>query len=482
MTTAWRRTRAAKWPGGLLVLSALAMIAPAVARAADGGQEPPALAGAAAAAPEAVPQLPGRNFAGDLALPFDPRAPRVDLPKAPRLYSYSLRNDTAADIPGPVPYGKLLWYSARDLLRTSGVTAIRDEVGRAKAVYSLVARYTAHGGQTMEVRVFRDPLKFLVEYGEGPCHAAATAQAELMELAGLRSRVWWLSGHVVPETYAGGAWRLFDPDQKVYFAAKSGRGRIYGVEDLLADPRRFEGPVYFSGAAGRYPDSSREIYLSTGDNGHFDAEKNGGGTRFDYALRPGEKIVFTNFNWGRYFEPPAYPGKPRRYYNGYFEYAADPGRLRAGPGAAVSAAGTGFEIRSSSAGAPAAVELDFASPFPVVGGAVRALVEEKEGDLSLELAVSTAAGRLSFAAAAGANNFEWDKGLAVPGPFPAFAYTLRIKLSPGGRARLSGLTVITDFQYGRLALLDLGAGRNDFNVYFPDGVPRGLPGEVLAGF
>lgn len=473
--TGWRRAETAKWRGGLLALSLLTIISPAVA------QEPPALAGAAAAADEAVPQLPGRDFSRDLALPFDTRAPRVDLPKAPRLYSYSLRNDTAADIPGPVPYGKLLWYSARDLLRTSGAAAIRDEVERAKAVYSLVARHTAHGGQTMGVRVFRDPLKFLVEYGEGPCHAAATAQAELMELAGLRSRVWWLSGHVVPETYAGGAWRLFDPDQKVYFAA-AGRGRIYGVEDLLADPRRFDGPVYFSGAAGRYPESSREIYLSTGDNGHFDAEKNGGGTRFDYALRPGEKIVFTNFNWGRYFEPLAFPGTPRRYYNGYFEYAADPARLRAGPGAAVSAAGAGFEIRNSSAGAPAALELDFASPFPVVGGAVRAFVEEKEGDLSFELAVSTAAGRLSFAAAAGGNNFEWDKGLAEPGPFPAFAYTLRIKLSPGGRARLSGLTVITDFQYGRLALLGLGAGRNDFNVYFPDGVVRGLPGEVLAGF
>lgn len=470
----------------LLALALLGPLSPA-ARCADGRLNPGlntdsrTTAGSAGAI---VPVQPGREIRYDLALAFDPGAPSVSLRERPRLYAYSLVNRSDRDVPGPVPYRKYLWVSVPDLFRTAGFNGIHDELKLAKAIHAFVSEYTVQGGQVMEAGVFRDPLKYLVHYGEGICHASATAQAVLMELAGLRSRIWWLSGHVVPETFAGGAWRLLDPDHKKYFYAKNDRDAVYSVEDLAADRRRFDRYVsVYGGASGAYPGSNREIYLSTGDNLHFDAVKSGADTAFRYTLRPGEKIVFTNFNWGRYVRSSVFTGAPLHYYNGYFEYAADPSRIRAGEHMAVSGAGGKLELRNEGESEPGYAEIAFASPFPVVGGAVRASLSEKEGEVSFVLAAPSGSETLSFFPVEGENRFDWDSGLQSPGPFPAFSYTFRIKLSPGGRVRLSGLSVITDFQYGRLALLELGKGKNSFKVNFPDGVTAGhFLGEVLAAY
>ncbi|MBU2573371.1 MAG: hypothetical protein KKH28_04765 [Elusimicrobia bacterium] len=411
-----------------------------------------------------------RDIKYDESFRLNMREPDLRLPRQPRLYAYEIRNRGDKAAGGPVIYKKYLWNSVPGLLRTAGFGGIRDEIDRAKAIYKFLLPYHLHDSPPMEGEGEHDLAAYLAWYGYGLCDDAAGAEAALMELAGLRSRIWSLSGHVVAEAFAGGAWRLFDPDNRIYFHAKNDRRSIYGVEELAVRRDRFD--HYTSdlwGKGGLYPESHKDIFQTTRDNKISSQTPFKSGTVLDYRLRPGEKIVFTNFNWGKYYMPRFQSGPLKRYYNGYFEYPADAAQMRGGGSVVLSRAGSGLGISNESVSETGYVKLDFASPFPIVGGGVSAAVEKKAGNAWLIIFDQNGGKALSFALKEGENHFDWSNSWDTWQMSPIFAYTLGIKLLPGSQIGVSGLSVRTEFQFGRLALLDLLKGDNRFHAYFPDG-------------
>lgn len=70
--------------------------------------------------------------------------------------------------------------------------------------------------------------------GNGQCDDLAFALYRIWGLMGFQSRIWNLGGHVVPEVFTGGKWKLYDPSYQVYYLNR--KGEIAGVEELSSDP------------------------------------------------------------------------------------------------------------------------------------------------------------------------------------------------------------------------------------------------------
>jgi hypothetical protein len=75
-----------------------------------------------------------------------------------------------------------------------------------------------------------DPLLLINSVGWGFCDDVAAAFAYLVRAAGFESRVWGLSGHVVPEVMVNNSWAMYDPDLAVYY--RTAEGSTAAVADL----------------------------------------------------------------------------------------------------------------------------------------------------------------------------------------------------------------------------------------------------------
>lgn len=108
--------------------------------------------------------------------------------------------------------------------------------------------------------------------GRGQCDDLATFLSYLWRKLGYESRVWELGGHVVPEVFVKGKWRLFDPSYQVYYT--NADSQIVGVEELGKDPKLITNPIrknsvrnpdVISVAKG-YSKISEHLYRTTEDN------------------------------------------------------------------------------------------------------------------------------------------------------------------------------------------------------------------------
>ena len=86
-----------------------------------------------------------------------------------------------------------------------------------------------------------DPLILVNSIGWGLCSHVSGAYVSIAREAGLQSRVWALSEHVVPEVFVNGRWHMYDPDLAVCYLGRD--GEVAGVEDLVADPALISAPV-----------------------------------------------------------------------------------------------------------------------------------------------------------------------------------------------------------------------------------------------
>lgn len=79
-----------------------------------------------------------------------------------------------------------------------------------------------------------DPLLALNSVGYGYCDDVSAVLAIIWHWMGYESRVWDLRGHVVPEVWVDGKWKMFDPDYGIYYFDRD--GEISTVESLSQDP------------------------------------------------------------------------------------------------------------------------------------------------------------------------------------------------------------------------------------------------------
>jgi hypothetical protein len=84
-----------------------------------------------------------------------------------------------------------------------------------------------------------DPLKLFNSLEYALCGGTNGALANLFSLAGLKSRVYNLQGHVVAEVFYQQAWHMFDADRNVFFTGE--KGEIASVEYISKHPEIIEG-------------------------------------------------------------------------------------------------------------------------------------------------------------------------------------------------------------------------------------------------
>jgi hypothetical protein len=394
-----------------------------------------------------------------------PLAPTIQLPIDEPFthYRYELTNISDRTLVAPILFQQDRWDSAEALVAQAGFKAIPDEVDRAIAIWRYVCERRVFGDPPTEGSEEHDVLKFLGIYGYGFCDDTARAVATLGELSGLRGRVWSLDGHVVAEVMAGGRWRMLDADQQAYFHRAGAPQDLLGVEELAADRSTFDHCISFDGV-NQYSQKFMDCFLTRENN-----ELDQAGTsehRLQPVLRAGERMALTNYNWGNYFLG-KYPTPPPRFYNGSFTYAFHPSHLSSGVGKIAAEQFEGGHRLSNQGSETATATLEFAYPFPIVGGAIHwdltvkgnagLRVEDREHD------------RIIFADFAKASKVNLDRFTSVLTSSPTYRYTVTLNLEPGAIVELRKFEVVSDFQFAPLALVNLRPGANEFHAYFPEG-------------
>jgi len=162
-----------------------------------------------------------------------------------------------------------------------------------------------------------DPLVLVNSIGFGFCDDVANAMAVIAREKGMPSRVWWLSGHVVPELYGEGVWRMFDSDLAVFYRKLN--GDVASVEDLSLDPGLVTAPIDpvrpDAETANAYWEEVADIYSSTWNNRVEDVSFEGSSRLHGrVVLPPGARVVYPG-RWaaplagseaGVVFDAPAY--------------------------------------------------------------------------------------------------------------------------------------------------------------------------------
>jgi transglutaminase-like putative cysteine protease len=411
-----------------------------------------------------IPTFPTRDLSFSQRATF-PLAPTIQamLPAAFTQFRYELVNKSARDQPAPILFQKDRWDTVTDLVASAGFLSIPDEIDRAAAIWRYVCARRVFGEPVTEGDEEHDVIKFLALYGYGFCDDSARAVATLAEQSGLRARVWELHGHVVAEIFANGHWRMFDADQQAYFHQADAPRDILGVEELAADRQAFSHMVSARGGSV-YLEKFLNCFLTRQDN-----EIVRGGTvehRIRPILRGGERMVFTNYNWGRYFLG-KYPTRPPRFLNGFFQYVLRATDLTAERGLVIEPTESGCRLSNSGAHL-ATAELLLRSDLPIVGGSIHGEATMTKGRAKARITDSENACKAEVELS-GDWHFDLDHFVGVLTHAPTYASTLAFILEPGAVLELRNVTIIRDFQFAPLALLALQPGANEIHAYFPEG-------------
>ncbi|WP_417393975.1 transglutaminase-like domain-containing protein [Gimesia chilikensis] len=133
-----------------------------------------------------------------------------------------------------------------------------------------------------------DPVKFLNVYGYGFCDDCASNFAVLARKAGVRSRTWGLSGHVVAEAFYDGKWHMFDPDHEVFY--RNDQGVIASVEELAQHPELItKTPLDPIGSPSQ---AIARLYTTTADNRPSERKPAIRDSNLAPTLEPGDRLEF----------------------------------------------------------------------------------------------------------------------------------------------------------------------------------------------
>lgn len=304
---------------------------------------------------------------------------RVSLPRGVLNRSVTIAN-AGTDLvvhPRLVANGRRNWFSSADILAGLIIPGMSDRE-KAVAIWRFLVDSRYHDAPAHKDIEMHDPVRFLNVYGYGFCDDSAVNFMVLAEQAGLKARVWGLSGHVVPEAFFEGGWRMLDPDGQVYYLEDDGRS-IAGVKTLEQRPdliRKYPSPYYTNA------EKLVAIYCSAEDNQLAESyrKKSEAVHTMAFTLRPGESLTRHHGNWGLYFSSYDQIREPRntpaeRYGNGTFVFepilANDVFRRGADAVTNLRAERVGGDWVLTSDQGEGALVYRFAGPYPYLDGAVR---------------------------------------------------------------------------------------------------------------
>ena len=208
------------------------------------------------------------------------------------------------------------WHSTSDILNEILTPTMTDRE-KALSIWQFLVDNRYHDQPAHNDIETHDPVRFLNVYGYGFCDDSATNFMVLAERAGLKSRVWGLSGHVVPEAHFDGDWHMLDPDGEIYYLDDDGQN-ISSIQTLQKRPdiiRKYPSPYYTDA------EKLVEIYTTTHDNyiSEWYRKTSESNHTLSFILRPGESLIRSHANWGRYFAS-RYLSEPKHYGNGTFSF------------------------------------------------------------------------------------------------------------------------------------------------------------------
>ena len=391
--------------------------------------------------------------------------------------------------PRVVVNGRRDWFSAASILKEALEPGMsKREVAIAIWRFLKDNRYHNHPGRHDEVC---DPVRFLNVYGYGLCGVSATNFMLLCEQAGLKARVWGLSGHVVPEAHFDGSWHMLDPDGEIYYLDDDGEtiSSVATLEQRSDIIRKYPSPYYTDA------DNLVRIYTTTEDNRrvpHYEKPP-GSWHTLSYTLRPGESLMRSWDNWGRYFVVDRkWPADPARYGNGRwtFEPVFKGGLFRKGAesvrGVRVEQTDGGRALAPSRPGRQGVLVYRFASPYPFLDGTVEVAGEiEGKGRLGVAFSEDGEVWQTVWSEkSAGRIRAGIPMGRYFPNGYlqPVYTYFLKVTLSApeGGGVQVRRLQFSSDVQVAPHSLPALEAGENE--VRYVDETAKERDVEVVFGY
>jgi len=169
-----------------------------------------------------------------------------------------------------------------------------SEKEKALAIWYFLQSNFDHGSSSHKLGFSHDPARFCNLTGYGICDDFAVNFAILAKAAGLKARIWELTGHTVPEVFFDNGWHILGPDKKLLFLMPD-NATIAGMDHISSNAasciRRNMDP-------GAYPEPDIAeligFYSSKEDNQVTSwYEKNMSDTHvINFTLKPHEKLTF----------------------------------------------------------------------------------------------------------------------------------------------------------------------------------------------
>ena len=158
---------------------------------------------------------------------------------------------------------------------------------RAIAIWRFLVDWRYHDYPAEDGSEVHDPVKLVSVYGYGFCDDSAAAFCRLASEAGIKSRSYGLSGHVVAEAFYDNAWHMFDPDHQVFY--RNENKEVASVAELERNPRwitrEARDPI------GSDTEIIAEMYSTRDNNRSYQADYVAPTVRW-MVLNPGDQVEF----------------------------------------------------------------------------------------------------------------------------------------------------------------------------------------------
>jgi hypothetical protein len=158
-------------------------------------------------------------------------------------------------------------FSTYESLVSSIVTPIMSDKDKAFTLWEFVSDWVYYCLPAVRKKQMYDPLKMLNSFECGICGSINATLANLDSLAGLRSRVYSLKGHVVTEVFYDNSWHMFDADQHVFF--EDSIGSVASVDYISRHPELIKFTSKRNHPYRSFPfleELMKSIYSSRGNN------------------------------------------------------------------------------------------------------------------------------------------------------------------------------------------------------------------------
>lgn len=331
------------------------------------------------------------------------------------------------------------WRSREDIVADL-LTPEMDAAERARAIWEFARRHRYH--RTTADDEVKDTVKMLNAYGYTLCWDEAYTVANLWQQAGLKIRRGVPHGHCTTEVFFDGAYHLLDSDEHLLYLLRDNQ-TIASEEDLARDHdlvKRGHAYGILSPESRRTSEQAASLFVHTGPRGG--GRPVVGDHRMDCVLRPGEALVWSWADRGKYH---GRGERPPRLCNGQWSFTPRlDAEFKRWTETAANLQYTPDGLAPTDAAQPTSVTYRIASPYPIVGGQLNL-----DGEASVEL--------LRDGAWQPVRGGDLDPHFSSASP-ACYAYALR--LSDLGLLR--GLTIDSDLQMAPLSLPALTIGTNAF--------------------